>query len=63
MHPGMIKTNLGRHMGGVGVKLLGVAMLPFMVSVPRGAATSCFVATHPDLVGVTGRWPPVLSWT
>ena len=56
LHPGVIATNLGRHMQGGFSKLLGVFMLPFMVSIQQGAATSCYVATHPDLEGVAGRY-------
>lgn len=52
LHPGVIKTNLGRY-------------LPqsdddneswYDKSIPQGAATSCYVATHPDLSEVTGHY-------
>ena len=56
LHPGIIATNLGRHMQGGLTKLLGLAMLPFMVTIPQGAATSCYLAAHPDLAGVTGGY-------
>jgi NAD(P)-dependent dehydrogenase (short-subunit alcohol dehydrogenase family) len=32
LHPGMIRTNIARHMSGVGFKLLGLAMYPLTVS-------------------------------
>mgnify|MGYP003667752633 CR=1 FL=1 len=54
LHPGVIKTNLVRHLPAWqqwGMKYLGV---PFLKSIPEGAATSCYVATNPDLVGVRG---------
>jgi len=35
---------------------LGLVMLPFMISVPQGAATSCYVATSPEVAGITGRY-------
>ncbi len=56
LHPGIIATNLGRHMQGGFAWLLGMFMMPFMVSIPQGAATSCYVATHPDVEGVAGRY-------
>ena len=56
LHPGMIRTNLGRHISGIGFMLLGLVMYPLTISVPRGAATTCYVAAHPDCEGVTGRY-------
>ncbi len=57
LHPGLINTNLGRNMNrGLASVALGVVMFPFMISVPKGAATSCYVATHPDLDGVRGKY-------
>jgi NAD(P)-dependent dehydrogenase (short-subunit alcohol dehydrogenase family) len=48
LHPGMVTTELGRDQTGW-MKLLGVAMLPFMKTVERGAATTLFAATCPEL--------------
>jgi NAD(P)-dependent dehydrogenase (short-subunit alcohol dehydrogenase family) len=47
LHPGIIPTELARdqNLGGM---LLGILALPFMRSVPRGAATSVYVATSPE---------------
>jgi len=47
LHPGIIPTKLARdqNLGGM---MLGIFALPFMRSVPRGAATSVYVATSPD---------------
>lgn len=56
LHPGIIATNLGRHMQGGMTRLLGFAMWPFMVSVPQGAATSCYLAAHPEVQGVSGKY-------
>ena len=56
LHPGIIATNLGRHMQGGMTRLLGLAMWPFMVSVPQGAATSCYLAAHPEVQGVSGKY-------
>lgn len=54
LHPGVIETNLGRHMPWYvrwGAALLGWT---FMKSIPEGAATTCYVATNPELKGVRG---------
>jgi NAD(P)-dependent dehydrogenase (short-subunit alcohol dehydrogenase family) len=54
VHPGVIQTNLGQHLPGwqrFAAKYLGWL---FMKTVPEGAATTCYVATSPDLVGVRG---------
>lgn len=56
LHPGIIRTNLGRHMKGPLVLLMGLVMMPFMVSVERGAATSCYVVAHPESAGATGKY-------
>ncbi len=56
VHPGVIMTNLGRHMPGyvlVAARLIGWA---FMKSIGAGAATSCYVAAHPDMEGISGRY-------
>jgi NAD(P)-dependent dehydrogenase (short-subunit alcohol dehydrogenase family) len=50
LHPGIVDTNLFRHSlarvsGGGGRK-----------SVEAGAATSCYLAAHPDVAGVSGHY-------
>ncbi len=48
LHPGVIATNLGRHMNPA-VRLGLTVMRPlFMKSTPQGAATQCWAAAHPD---------------
>jgi NAD(P)-dependent dehydrogenase (short-subunit alcohol dehydrogenase family) len=56
VHPGVINTNLGRHMPWYmrwGGKLFGWT---FMKSVEEGAATQTYVATNPGLAGVNGHY-------
>jgi NAD(P)-dependent dehydrogenase (short-subunit alcohol dehydrogenase family) len=56
VHPGVINTNLGRHMPWYmrwGGKLFGWA---FMKSIEEGAATQTYVATSPGLAGVNGYY-------
>ncbi|MBX2802799.1 MAG: SDR family NAD(P)-dependent oxidoreductase [Myxococcales bacterium] len=57
VHPGVIATNLGRHMPAPMRALLNtVAPVAFLKNVGQGAATQTYVATHPSLSGVTGRY-------
>ena len=54
VHPGVINTPLVKHLPlwqQWTAKYLGWA---FMKDIPEGAATTCYVATSPDLVGVRG---------
>jgi len=56
LHPGVIGTNLGRNMNPLLGAVLGLVMRPFGKTIPQGAATSCYVATRPELNGVTGKY-------
>jgi NAD(P)-dependent dehydrogenase (short-subunit alcohol dehydrogenase family) len=47
LHPGVIRTNLGRHMNPLMRFGLGVAEPLLLKSIAQGAATQCYVATHP----------------
>jgi NAD(P)-dependent dehydrogenase (short-subunit alcohol dehydrogenase family) len=54
VHPGVISTNLGKHLPQwqqTAAKYLGWM---FMKTIPEGAATQSYVATNPELVGVRG---------
>ncbi|GAB2265180.1 Short-chain dehydrogenase TIC 32, chloroplastic [Dionaea muscipula] len=58
LHPGVIATNLFRHlkilnsMSGA-INVLGKF---FMKNVQQGAATTCYLALHPQVNGVTGEY-------
>jgi WW domain-containing oxidoreductase len=56
VHPGVIPTNLGRHMSPVARALqpLGVALA--MKTAPQGAATQCWAAAHPDAGAINGQY-------
>jgi NAD(P)-dependent dehydrogenase (short-subunit alcohol dehydrogenase family) len=56
VHPGVIATNLGRHMGLAARALFPLAAAIALKSVPEGAATQCFVATHPSLAKTSGEY-------
>lgn len=47
LHPGVIATELARDQS-LPFVLMGIFALPFMKSVPQGAATTVYVATSPD---------------
>lgn len=54
VHPGVIATNLWRSSAALRLAM-PVASL-FLKDVHQGAATQCYVATHPSLAGVSGRY-------
>jgi len=56
VHPGVIQTNLGRHMNGAMNFALGLVGPLFLKSIPQGAATQCYCATHPDAVAHSGSY-------
>lgn len=56
VHPGVIATNLGRHMPAVVQLLQPLATAIAMKSIPQGAATQCYVAVHPDVCDVSGEY-------
>jgi WW domain-containing oxidoreductase len=54
LHPGVIKTNLARHVPNP--DKMFEQLKPMMKSVPQGAATQCYVATRPELADVSGKY-------
>jgi WW domain-containing oxidoreductase len=56
VHPGVIATNLARHMNPVLRASWSVFGPLLMKSVPQGAATEVFVATHPSQATVSGKY-------
>lgn len=55
VHPGAVATNWARHSAGalgIGVRIGS----PFMLSPEKGAETSVYVASSPDVAGVTGKY-------
>ena len=53
--PGVIMTNLGRHLPRWKIMLSKLIGWTFMRSVEQGVATTCYVATSPNVVGDSGR--------
>jgi len=56
VHPGVIKTNLGRHMNPVARFVFAVIGPLFLKNVPQGAATECYAAVHPDAADFSGSY-------
>jgi WW domain-containing oxidoreductase len=56
VHPGVIPTNLSRHMNPVMRAVLGALVPLFLKTVQQGAATQVYVATHPALANVSGKY-------
>ncbi|CAN1778185.1 Short-chain dehydrogenase TIC 32, chloroplastic [Linum perenne] len=54
LHPGVIATNLLRHTGVFNGKILSISPCSFRL--PKGAATTCYVALHPQVKGVSGEY-------
>ena len=52
LHPGVIPTNLARHLPERDYDMSN----PMFKTIPEGTATQCYVATSPDLAGVTGYY-------
>ncbi len=55
VHPGIIMTNLGRHYPAWKIMLSKLIGWTFMRSVEQGVATTCYVATNPELAKVSGQ--------
>ena len=56
VHPGVISTNLGRHMNPVIGTIFNVAGPLFLKSIPEGAATECFCAANPKAISLNGNY-------
>jgi NAD(P)-dependent dehydrogenase (short-subunit alcohol dehydrogenase family) len=55
LHPGAVASSFGHHNGTVASFMLKLAR-PFLLSEERGAATTIYLATSPDVEGVTGKY-------
>ncbi len=56
VHPGVIQTNLGRHMNPVAQFFFGLSDQIALKSVPQGAATEVYVTVHPAVAGISGQY-------
>ncbi|KAF0902512.1 hypothetical protein E2562_017911 [Oryza meyeriana var. granulata] len=57
LHPGVILTNITRYVAtnSVVISILSVANL-FLKNTQQGAATTCYLALHPDVKDVSGKY-------
>jgi len=56
LHPGVIPTNLARHMPGWIQRAFLVIRPLFFKTIPQGAATQTFAAFHPDAAAMGGAY-------
>jgi len=56
LHPGVIQTNLWRHMNPVVNGLFSFFGKIALKSIPQGAATTCYAAVHPDMKNISGQY-------
>jgi NAD(P)-dependent dehydrogenase (short-subunit alcohol dehydrogenase family) len=56
VHPGVIRTNLVRHMNPVAAVAMAIAGPLALKTVAQGAATQVYVATNPAAAGVSGQY-------
>lgn len=56
LHPGVIQTNLTRHMNPMVGAVMSVGSALVLKSIPQGAATQCYLAVHPSVEGVSGKY-------
>lgn len=56
VHPGVIQTNLGRHMGSFISAVMSAFGPLFLKTIPQGAATQTWALVHPDAAKVRGEY-------
>ena len=55
LHPGGVGTGLGKNNGAISRAIIGV-LRPFLKTPEKGAETTLYLATSPDVEGVTGKY-------
>ena len=55
LHPGVVRTNFGHDLEGA-MKVLQPIMYPFMISARKGASTSIYLASAPEMANVSGKY-------
>ena len=59
LHPGVVRTGFGKNSGGIlGTTVGGIIRVAgvFFIGPEKGAATSIYLASSPDVEGVTGKY-------
>ncbi|KAH0456497.1 hypothetical protein IEQ34_014404 [Dendrobium chrysotoxum] len=56
VHPGIVRTRLTRDREGFLTDLAFAMASKLLKTIPQAAATTCYVAVHPAVAGVTGKY-------
>lgn len=56
VHPGIVRTRMMLRAPGAAFRIMSCLSLPFSISPERGARTSVYLASSPDLEGVSGAY-------
>ncbi|KAL0016084.1 hypothetical protein SO802_003153 [Lithocarpus litseifolius] len=56
VHPGIVRTRLTREREGFVTDLVFFLASKLLKTIPQAAATTCYVATHPRLLNVSGKY-------
>lgn len=56
VHPGIVRTRLTRDREGIITDLVFFLASKLLKTIPQAAATTCYVATHPRLGNVSGKY-------
>ncbi|KAI9108399.1 hypothetical protein K1719_020590 [Acacia pycnantha] len=56
VHPGIVRTRLTREREGLLTDIGFLLTSKFLKTIPQAAATTCYVATHPRLLNVSGKY-------
>ncbi|KAK9103928.1 hypothetical protein Sjap_021182 [Stephania japonica] len=56
VHPGIVRTRLTRDREGIVTDLVFFLASKLLKTIPQAAATTCYVATHPRVSGVSGKY-------
>lgn len=54
VHPGVVKTNIGQH--SLLLRFIWTFSRPFMLSVAKGAEPLIYLATSPEIEGISGKY-------
>ncbi|KAJ3691174.1 hypothetical protein LUZ61_020338 [Rhynchospora tenuis] len=56
VHPGIVRTRLTRDREGLITDVVFFLASKLLKTIPQAAATTCYVAVHPTLAGVSGKY-------
>ncbi|OAY59720.1 short-chain dehydrogenase TIC 32 A, chloroplastic [Manihot esculenta] len=56
VHPGIVRTRLTREREGLLTDMVFLMASKLLKTIPQAAATTCYVATHPRLLNVSGKY-------